>query len=208
MVQNKLGKSSQKWLKEHHSDYYVTQAKNSGYRSRAAYKLIELQQKDQLFKSGMLVVDLGAAPGGWSQVATQYIGKTGKVIALDILDMPSIPGVSFIQGDFSQDQPYKELLAMIQHKTVDWVISDMAPNITGNRTTDQAQSIYLVELALEFAQKTLKKNGGFLAKVFQGEGFDGFIETLRQNFDQVTIRKPQASRARSREVYVIATKQG
>lgn len=207
MVQNKLGKRSQKWLKEHHSDYYVTQAKNSGYRSRAAYKLIELQQKDQLFKPGMSVVDLGAAPGGWSQVLTQYIGETGKVIALDILAMPSIPGVSFIQGDFSQDQPYQELLAMTQHKTVDWVISDMAPNITGNRVTDQAQSIYLVELALEFAQKTLKKNGGFLAKVFQGEGFDGFIQTLRKHFHRVTIRKPHASRPRSREVYVIAIRQ-
>ena len=204
MAQKKHGKSSQQWLNDHHSDYYVNQAKSEGYRSRAAYKLIELQQKDQLFKPGMLVVDLGAAPGGWSQVATQYIGETGKVIALDILAMPSIPRVSFIQGDFSEEKPYKELLAMTQHKTVDWVISDMAPNITGNRVTDQAQSIYLVELALEFAQKTLKKNGGFLAKVFQGEGFDGLIQTLRQNFHQVTIRKPHASRPRSREVYVIA----
>ena len=161
-------------------------------------------QKDQLFKPGMLVVDLGAAPGGWSQILTQYIGEKGKVIALDILDMPSILGVSFIQGDFTEDKTYKDLLVMTQNKTIDWIISDMAPNITGNRTTDQAKSIYLVELALEFAQKTLKKNGGFLAKAFQGEGFDGFIKTLQGNFNKVIIRKPRASRSRSREVYVIA----
>ena len=204
MAQKKSGNSSQQWLKEHHNDYYVTQAKIEGYRSRAAYKLIELQQKDQLFKPGMLVVDLGAAPGGWSQVLMQYIGEYGKVIALDVLDMSSIPGVSFIQGDFTEDKTYRDLLAMTQHQTIDWIISDMAPNMTGNRTTDQAKGIYLLELALEFTQKTLKKNGGFLAKAFQGEGFDAFIKTLQGSFNKVIIRKPRASRSRSREVYVIA----
>ena len=203
MAKPKNTKSSQKWLDEHHSDHYVAKAKLDGYRSRAAYKLIELQGKDNLFKPGMIVVDLGASPGGWSQVLTNYIKKSGNVFALDILSMDPISGVEFIQGDFTEDGPYESLVDLTNGKNIDWVISDMAPNMSGNRTTDQACSMHLVELALDFADTALKPNGNFMAKVFQGEGFDQFMKTMKDKYKKVITRKPEASRPRSREVYVI-----
>lgn len=203
MSKSKHSKSSKRWLDEHHSDHYVSQSKKDGFRSRAAYKLIELQGKDKLFKLGMNVVDLGAAPGGWSQILTQYVGDKGQVFALDILPMDDLPGVTFIQGDFTEDEPYEKLMSLTQGQSIHWVISDMAPNMSGNRSTDQAGAMYLVELALDFADNTLVKKGNFLAKVFQGEGFDPFVKSLQQRFQKVVIRKPDSSRARSREVYVI-----
>ena len=206
MIKSKISKNNQTWFKKYHKDYYVVQAKISGYRSRAAYKLIELQQKYRLFKPGMFIVDLGAAPGSWSQVLKKYSGKKGKIIALDILAMSSIQGIDFIQGDFSEDKTYKKLMTMTGDKALDSVISDMSPNMSGNRITDQAQSMYLVELALQFAQRTLKKNGRFLTKIFQGEGFNEIIQTLREKFCRVIISKPHSSRPSSREVYVIAIK--
>ncbi|WP_119328099.1 23S rRNA (uridine(2552)-2'-O)-methyltransferase RlmE [Cysteiniphilum halobium] len=203
MSKNKHSKSSKRWLDEHHNDHYVAQSKKDGLRSRAAYKLIELQQKDKLFKPGMTIVDLGAAPGGWSQVLTDFVGVQGKVFALDILEMDPLPDVTFIQGDFTEDEPYEALMQLTEGESIDWVISDMAPNMSGNRNTDQAGSMYLVELALDFADSVLKSRGNFLAKVFQGEGFDPFVKAAQERFQKVVIRKPDASRARSREVYII-----
>lgn len=196
--------SSKRWLDEHNSDEYVARAKKDGYRSRATYKLIEMQEKDKLFKQGMTVVDLGAAPGGWSQILTRYVGGNGQVFALDILDMPPLADVTFIQGDFTEDTVYQQLCDLTTGKKIDWVISDMAPNLSGNRGTDQAQSIYLCELALDFAQQALTKGGGFIAKLFQGEGSDAFVAMVKESFTKVVIRKPKASRPRSREVYVVA----
>ncbi len=204
MAKSKHTKSSKSWLDEHHNDPYVARSKIDGYRSRASYKLIELQQKDKLFKPGMSVVDLGAAPGGWSQILTGFVGQNGQVFALDILEMDPLSGVHFIQGDFTEDEPYEALLDMTSGKQIDWVISDMAPNMSGNKTTDQARAMHLVELAFDFAEQALTKKGNFLAKIFQGEGFDAFIQNLRQRYQKVIIRKPEASRARSSEVYVIA----
>ena len=206
MSKNKHNKSSKRWLNEHHNDYYVTQSKKDCLRSRAAYKLMELQQKDKLFKPGMVVVDLGAAPGGWSQVLTDFVGAQSKIFALDILEIDPLPGVTFIQGDFTKDGPYNALTQLTEGESIDWVISDMAPNMSGNRNTDQASSMCLVELALDFADSTLKLHGNFLAKVFQGEGFDSFIKSVQECFQKVVIRKPDASRTRSREVYVIGFK--
>ncbi|WP_119344287.1 23S rRNA (uridine(2552)-2'-O)-methyltransferase RlmE [Facilibium subflavum] len=203
MSKSKHKKSSQRWLDEHHHDHYVAKSKAQGFRSRAAYKLIELQEKDKLFKPGMIIVDLGAAPGGWSQILTDFVGEKGRVFALDILPMDPLPGVEFIQGDFTEDEPYEALLHLTEGQKINWIISDMAPNMSGNRTTDQATSMHLVELALDFADNTLPKGGGFLAKVFQGAGFDSFVQTVKDRFTKVVIRKPDASRDRSREVYVI-----
>lgn len=197
-------KSSRRWLREHFNDPYVKQAQQAGYRSRAVYKLQELQERDRLFKPGMTIVDLGAAPGGWSQLVTEYVGQTGKVIALDILPMDPIPGVDFIQGDFTEDASAEELLHLLGDAEVDWVLSDMSPNLSGIDSVDQPRSIYLAELALDFALKVLPERGGFLVKVFQGEGFDPFLKQLRANFKKVIIRKPKASRGRSREVYILA----
>ena len=204
MTKSKHKKSSKSWLDEHHNDPYVARSKVDGYRSRASYKLIELQQKDNLFKSGMSVVDLGAAPGGWSQILTNFVGKNGQVFSLDILEMDSLPNVHFIQGDFTEDTPYEALLEITKGKHIDWVISDMAPNMSGNKTTDQARAMHLVELAFYFAEPVLTKKGNFLAKIFQGEGFDAFVQTLKESYQKVIIRKPEASRARSSEVYIIA----
>ena len=204
MRQSQHKKSSRRWLDEHHHDLYVAKSKREGYRSRAAYKLMELQKKDGLFKPGMTVVDLGASPGGWSQILTRFVTEKGRVFALDILEMTPIANVTFIRGDFTEDGPYQALLQLTEGKTIDWVISDMAPNMSGHKSTDQARGMYLVELALEFAEVTLKTKGNFLAKVFQGEGFDAFVNALRKKFHKVLIRKPEASRARSSEVYVIA----
>jgi len=199
--------SSKRWLREHFSDPYVKQAQQAGLRSRAVYKLQEIIERDKLFKSGMTIVDLGAAPGSWSELAVKCVGKKGRVIALDILPMQSIDGVDFIQGDFSDDQVLNDLLAKIDNSKVDWVISDIAPNMSGVESVDQARSMAMAELALDFALKVLGESpeDGFLVKVFQGEGFDAFLVEVRKHFKKVVIRKPKASRGRSREVYILAT---
>lgn len=199
-----MPKSSRRWLKEHFSDSYVKKAQQVGYRSRSVYKLLELQERDKLFKRGMTIVDLGAAPGGWSQVATECVGEQGCVVALDILPMKPLKGVQFIQADFTEDESVELLLKEIPDTEVDWVLSDMAPNLSGIESVDQPRSIYLAELALEFAMKVLSKNGGFLVKVFQGEGFDEYLKRVKECFNKVTIRKPKASRGRSKEVYILA----
>jgi 23S rRNA (uridine2552-2'-O)-methyltransferase len=196
--------SSRRWLREHFSDPYVKQAQQAGYRSRAIYKLLEMQERDKLFKPGMTVVDLGAAPGGWSQLVKELIGHKGQIIALDILAMEPIAGVDFIQGDFTEQPILDQLLLKLADKKVDWVISDMAPNLSGIDSVDQPKSIELAELAFDLAQRVLSKNGSFLVKVFQGAGFDEFLLEIRKYFKKVTIRKPKASRGRSREVYLLA----
>jgi 23S rRNA (uridine2552-2'-O)-methyltransferase len=168
------------------------------------YKLIELDEKDHLIKKGMIVVDLGAAPGGWSQVAAQKVGEKGKVIAIDLLPMEPIPGVDFIQGDFREDEPYRELLALTNNQPVDLVMSDLAPNLSGNRSIDLPRMIHLLELALEFAQQTLKPGGALVMKAFHGEGLEGYVKNLKKEFKTVKWRKPNASRAKSSEIYILA----
>lgn len=196
-------KSSARWLKEHVNDPFVKQAQKDGYRSRASYKLKELNEKDKLIKPGMLVIDLGSAPGGWSQIASELVGEQGKLIASDILHMDPLPDVDFIQGDFTEEAVFNEIMQTIANRPVDVVISDMAPNLSGISAADQASSIYLIELALDMAQQVLKPKGSFIAKAFQGEGYDAFVAQVREQFDTVVIRKPDSSRARSREVYVV-----
>ncbi|SIT11216.1 23S rRNA (uridine(2552)-2'-O)-methyltransferase RlmE [Neptunomonas antarctica] len=196
-------KSSGSWLKEHFDDPYVKLAKEKGYRSRASFKLLDLQEKDRLFKKGMTVVDLGAAPGGWSQIAAQLVGDNGRVVASDILPMDALAGVEFVQGDFTEESVLNEILAIMDGELADLVISDMAPNMSGSNSIDQPASMYLVELALEMAKEVLKPKGSFVAKVFQGEGFDQYVLAMRATFDRVVTRKPDSSRARSREVYII-----
>jgi 23S rRNA (uridine2552-2'-O)-methyltransferase len=196
-------KSSQDWLKEHFDDQYVKRAQQEGLRSRATFKLEEIDKKDKLIKPGMAVVDLGAAPGGWSDYALKKVGDKGKVIALDILPMTPLTGVHFIQGDFREDSVFEELNSVLNGQQIDLVISDMAPNITGVGSIDQPASMYLVELAFDFAITNLSKNGSFLVKVFQGEGFDAYLKAMRESFTKVVTRKPDASRARSREVYLL-----
>ena len=193
--------SSRRWLQEHFRDQYVQEAQKLGYRSRACFKLLEIQEKDRLFKPGLTVIDLGAAPGGWSQVAADLVGDRGRVIATDILPMDSLPGVEFIQGDFTEAAVLDAILSALDGQQVDLVISDMAPNMSGMNAVDQPRSMYLVELALDLARQVLKPEGCFLAKVFQGEGFDELLRDLRGSFATVQSRKPSASRARSREVY-------
>ena len=196
--------SSKAWLKEHRDDPYVQQAQREGYRSRACYKLLELQEKDRLIKPGMTVVDLGSAPGGWSQVAVELVGHRGRVVASDILPMDNLAGVEFIQGDFTEDVVFEQILEAIGGEPVDLVVSDMAPNMSGMAAVDQPKSMYLVELALDMAQRVLAPGGSFVAKVFQGEGFDQLFRETRDAFDKVLTRKPKASRPRSREVYLVA----
>ena len=196
--------SSKAWLKEHRDDPYVQQAQREGYRSRACYKLLELQERDRLIRPGMTVLDLGSAPGGWSQVAVALVGHSGRVIASDILPMDTIAGVDFIQGDFTEEEVFEQLLAALAGTPVDLVISDMAPNMSGLNAVDQPRSIYLVELALDMARQVLAPGGAFVSKVFQGEGFDELYRDTRESFDRVLTRKPKASRPRSREVYVVA----
>lgn len=196
-------KSSKRWLQEHFSDQYVKQSQRDGYRSRASYKLVEIDKKDRLFRPGMTVVDLGAAPGGWSQVAAERVGHKGRVFASDILEMDSIAGVEFIQGDFTEDSVFDELMAAINGVPVDLVISDMAPNMSGVGAVDQPRAMYLVELALDMARQILTPGGDFVAKVFQGEGFEPWLAEVRASFTKVVTRKPDASRARSREVYIV-----
>ncbi|RNF72602.1 23S rRNA (uridine(2552)-2'-O)-methyltransferase RlmE [Marinomonas rhizomae] len=196
-------KSSNNWMKEHFDDPYVKKSQQDGYRSRASYKLIEINDKDKLFKPTMRVVDLGAAPGGWSQVAAKLVGDHGTIVASDILEMAPLPGVSFVQGDFTEQEVYEAILAEIGDEKADLVISDMAPNMSGNSSSDQPQAMYLVELALDMAAQVLRPGGNFLVKVFQGEGFDEYLKTMRAQFGSVVTRKPDASRARSREVYLL-----
>ena len=190
-------------MKEHFDDQYVKRSQQEGYRSRASFKLLEIHEKDKLFKPGMKVVDLGAAPGGWSQVVAKLIGNSGIIVASDILEMSALPGVTFIQGDFTEEAVYEEILSAIGSEKADLVISDMAPNMSGNTASDQPQAMYLVELALDMAIQVLRPGGNFLVKVFQGEGFDDYLKTLKSSFATVVTRKPDASRARSREVYLL-----
>ena len=192
------------WIKQHVKDPYVKQSQVDGYRSRASYKLLEIVEKDRLIRSGMTVVDLGSAPGGWSQVAARLVGHTGRVHALDLLPMDSIAGVDFIQGDFTEEDIFDELLKIIENRPVDLVISDMAPNLSGNKAVDQPAVMYLAELAVELAEKVLTSDGVFIAKLFQGQGFDPFVLQVRTLFNGVSIIKPDASRSRSREVYLVA----
>lgn len=196
-------KSSQNWLNEHFDDPYVKKAQQAGYRSRATFKLEEIDVKDKLIKPGMSVVDLGAAPGGWSDYALGKVGEKGTVVALDILEMTPLTGVHFIQGDFREDDVLDELNKVLDGRQIDLVLSDMAPNMSGVGSIDQPSSMYLVELALDFAVTNLSKQGSFLVKVFQGEGFDQYLKAMRDSFTKVVTRKPDASRARSREVYLL-----
>ena len=199
----KRAKTSKAWMKEHVNDFFVKQAKKEGYRSRAAYKLLEIADRDRLLKPGMIVVDLGAAPGSWSQVASQKIGHKGKVIALDILEMAPLPGVEFIQDDFREERALHELRKHLGEQQPDLVISDMAPNMSGIAVSDQARSMYLAELALAFSIEQLNYGGNFLVKVFQGRDFDSFIRDMRAGFSNVLVRKPEASRNRSNELYLV-----
>lgn len=196
-------KTSKGWLKEHFDDPYVKKAQKDGYRSRASYKLLEIQEKDRLLRPGMTVVDLGAAPGGWCQVASRLIGERGRIIASDILPMDGIADVTFIQGDFTEDEVFEQILAAIGGQPVDLVISDMAPNMSGTPAVDQPRAMYLCELALDMAARVLRPGGDFLIKVFHGEGFDDYYRDLRTRFDKVLTRKPGASRDRSRETYLL-----
>jgi len=201
MARNKTSKA---WMQEHVNDPYVRRAQAEGMRSRAAYKLQQLAERDKLLKPGMTVVDLGAAPGGWSQVAGKVAGETGRVVAVDLLDMTPVAGVTFIRGDFGEDAVLAEVERAIGGGGVDLVLSDMAPNISGVASVDQARSVGLAELALDFAVNHLKPQGNFLVKVFQGSGFEALVADIRRKFVQVMIRKPEASRSRSSEVYVVA----
>ena len=193
-------KSSKAWLHEHVNDHYVHMAQKDGYRARAAYKLLEINQKDKLIKPGTVLADLGSAPGSWSQVAAKLVGKTGAVFALDILPMDAIDGVSFIQGDFREDAVLEQFEALLDNRPLDLVICDMAPNMSGNAVTDQARSFYLCELALDFASQHLKPGGSFLVKVFQGAGYQEYTAAMREIFASVQTRKPDASRNRSSEI--------
>ncbi len=199
----KLKPSSKAWMHEHVNDEYVKRAQKEGYRARAAYKLIEIDDKDKLIKPGMTIVDLGATPGSWSQVATQRLKGQGRIIALDLLEMEPIKGVEFIQGDFREEAILRQLENSLQGKQVDLVIADMAPNMSGITIVDQAGAAYLTELALEFSRDWLKPSGNFLVKVFIGAGFDEILASMRGLFDKVVTRKPKASRGRSNEVYLL-----
>jgi 23S rRNA (uridine2552-2'-O)-methyltransferase len=197
--------SSRAWLKEHREDPYVQRAQKDGYRSRACYKLLEINDRDKLIRPGMTVLDLGSAPGGWSQIAADLVGARGRVLATDILPMDSLGGVEFVQGDFTEEAVFDHLLTTIGSDNVDLVMSDMAPNMSGLNAVDQPRAVYLVELALDLARRVLPIKGAFLAKVFHGEGFEPLMADCREHFDKVLTRKPEASRPRSREVYVVAT---
>jgi len=205
MSKSKLTASSARWMQEHFDDEYVKKAQRLGLRSRAVFKLEEINNKDKIIKPAMKVVDLGAAPGGWSEYAAKIVGETGQVIACDILPIDPLAGVDFLQGDFREDAVLEALLTKIKGKNIDVVLSDMAANMTGNESADSARSMYLVELALDMCNQVLKKNGSFIVKVFQGEGFEQYMKEVRSLFKTVRTRKPDASRARSREVYLVAT---
>ena len=194
---------SNRWMERHVNDTYVKKSQADGYRSRAAYKLLELDEKDKLFKPGMTIVDLGAAPGGWSQVASERIGESGRIIALDLLPMDSFSQVEFIQGDFREDEVFDKLMKLLNGKSVDLVISDMAPNISGQRVIDQSKSMYLVELALDFALQVLKPGGDFVTKAFEGAGMAEFRKLVQSHFAKSYNRKPGSSRAESRELFIV-----
>lgn len=197
--------SSKAWMKEHRDDPYVQRAHRAGYRSRACYKLLELQRRDRLLRPGMTVLDLGSAPGSWSQVAVELVGGKGRVIASDILPMDDLAGVEFYRGDFTEESVLEAILSALDGGRADAVISDMAPNMSGMNAVDQPRSIYLVELALDLACRVLLPGGVFVAKIFQGEGFEDVVGRTRASFERVVTRKPEASRPRSREVYLVAT---
>ena len=199
-------KSSKKWLEERARDQYVKKSKQAGFRSRASFKLLEIQEKDRFIQPGMIVVDLGSAPGGWSQAAKILVGDKGSVLATDILPMAPISGVKFIQGDFTEDAVFEDLIEKVGGDSVDLVISDMAPNITGIRAIDQPGSMHLAELALDFARSILREGAYFLVKVFEGDGIGEFKQVLANEFEKVKVRKPKASRSRSREIYLLAEK--
>ena len=196
-------KSSRRWLERHFNDEYVKRAQQEGYRSRAVFKLLEIQEKDRILGPGLRVADLGAAPGGWSQVAARLVGEKGRVLAMDILPLDPVPGVTFIQGDFREAGPLAQLREALGDETLDLVLSDMAPNMSGT-AADQPRLVYLCELALDFALHHLRPGGTLVVKIFQGEGFDAYLKTLRLHFRQVTSRKPRSSRSESRELYLVA----
>jgi len=202
----KRSSSSSRWLNRQSNDIYTKQAKQQGYRSRAVYKLKEIQEKDKIFYKGATVIDLGAAPGGWSQLAVEYVGSAGKVVAVDLLPMEPIAGVQIIEGDFTEDKTIDQLAKLLIGVKVDLIICDMAPNFSGISDVDQFRAVYLSELVLDFVVKILKPDGGFLIKLFQGSGFDKYVNALRKYFAFVAIRKPKASHSESREVYVLAKK--
>ena len=202
----KRTKSSGAWLNEHVHDPYVKLAQKQGYRARAAFKLLEINEKDKLIQADTVLADLGSAPGSWSQVATELIGPRDRVIAMDILPMDPVPGVEFIQGDFREDEVLQQLVDLLNGQKLDLVISDIAPNMSGNTVTDQARSFYLCELAYDFAINHLKPGGHFLIKVFQGAGYQEYVKLLRESFAEVVVRKPKASRDRSNEIYLLARK--
>lgn len=206
ITNKKLSKSSRAWMKEHLDDHYVKLAQRDGYRARAAYKLLEINEKLQLIKKGMTVVDLGSAPGSWSQVAGKLVGDNGKLIASDILPMDTLENVTFIQGDFREQAVFDKIMAAVAGKKVDVVLSDMAPNTSGFAAVDQPRMIYLCELAMDFAEQVLDEGGSLIIKVFQGEGSDALRKTMQQKFSKVRSIKPAASRARSKEMYWVATK--
>ena len=205
MAQKKRSDSSRRWLQEHFDDKYVQMAQKQGWRSRAVFKIAEIQRRDNIIQPGMCILDLGAAPGGWSQYAAELVGDKGQVIACDILPMDSIAGVNFLQGDFREQVVVDALLNRIAGKNVDLIMSDMAPNMSGNEAVDQSKSMYLVELALDMCEQVLKNGGSFVTKVFQGAGFEAYHRLMKQKFRVLKTRKPDASRARSREVYLVAT---
>lgn len=192
------------WIKRHISDPYVKKAQQEGYLSRAAYKLLEIQNKYQLIKPGMHIVDLGAAPGGWSQVAKKQVGFSGQVFSVDLLPISETVGTTFLQGDFRETDTLEQLLSLLAGKSINGILSDMAPNFSGNKSVDQPRSLYLAELALEFATKVLEKDGFLLMKCFQGQGTETFIQELKKHFVSLRFKKPQASRAQSREIYLLA----
>jgi len=204
MTHAKRSKSSQRWLQEHFSDEFVKRAHQEGWRSRAVFKLEEIQLKERLIRPGMTVIDLGAAPGGWSQYVRRVMGERGRVIALDILPIEPMPGVDILQGDFREQPVLEQLYAMLQHTPVDLILSDMAPNFSGNKAIDQPGAMYLAELAFDMAQSVLAARGALLIKTFQGEGFEALCRQLRGRFQRVVIKKPKASRARSNEMYLLA----
>lgn len=197
-------KSSQQWMQEHFQDEYVKKAQALGYRSRAVFKLIEIQEKDKIIRPGINIVDLGAAPGGWSQYARKVLGKQGKIVALDLLAIDPIAGVEFIQGDFRENEVLEQLYEILDGEPVHLLLSDMAPNMSGSREMDQPRALYLGELALDAAKSILVEGGTFLIKMFQGEGFDEYLNQVKRHFKVVLIRKPKASRPRSNEVYILA----
>jgi 23S rRNA (uridine2552-2'-O)-methyltransferase len=203
-MKSSRSKSSKEWLARHVSDPYVQQARAEGWRSRAVYKLQEISKKTKLIRPGMNIVDLGAAPGGWSQYAASRLQEKGRVFALDILPMSALPGVTFIQGDFREQSVFDHFMAALDGEKIQLVMSDMAPNLSGHKAVDQPKLMHLVELAHDFASRVLKKDGYFLVKLFHGAGFQEYIKILRADFSSVSVYKPEASRRKSREVYALA----